>query len=112
MTARQPLRAYITLVDGEHRIHLNAMPNDLKELYNAVERAEGGYPYWFGWGTVGSRRVLHVPESEGSSLMRSLGRTASTGFGMAGEARSRIRKAREDHLLAHPRCPHRDDVWP
>ena len=112
MTTDRQMRAHITLAEGEHRIHVNAMPDDLEALYEDIGRTVGNYPYWLGWGTVGPRKVLHIPESEGADLLRSLARAATAGSGLAGQARARIKAARVQHLREFPHCPNKDDLWP
>jgi hypothetical protein len=93
----RPLRFYITLMNGEHRIHVNGEPSEVEEL---VSLCEGLRQH--------QRFVASGPESVIDRTLRSW-KFASQKSTIAGRAHGPLQEAHARHLLIFPECAPADE---
>lgn len=112
MPQSTPFNVLITINDGEHRIHINALPKNLEGIRVALQ-TEGEESIDAHWGKVGGGRdVVSVPEGDAEALITLLRRPASGGSISAGQVLTALGSAGRNHVKEYPDCPHRNDNWP
>ena len=97
MAKSQSINVLITIVDGEHRVHLNGDPARVKR----VVLASGGYLTLF---RVTAPAMASGPESNLLAIRNAWARSNDK---LAELALSLLKEALRKHLSENPNCPHK-----